>query len=196
MCRSRVELLVKKPWNALRAIFNALWSVASCTNSRRQTTLRPISMSTAAWSGVYFRTIVVCQGWRKPPHESELISSLRGACTYGRVSLFASVPSNLIAFTCARALTPTRRGRAEAPSGASCNGVRWPRRVGTRKSAGRKTTEEKTGHRYDLFVLIIIALITARGGARSPRPRYSRTRAHTREAPATTRTTGRRNGHC
>ena len=80
MCRSQVELLVKKPWNALRAIFNALWSVASCTNSRRQTTLRPISMSTTAWNGVHFRTIVVYQNQRKQPHTSELISSLRGAC--------------------------------------------------------------------------------------------------------------------
>lgn len=36
--------------------------------------------------------------------------------------------------------------------------------MGTRKStAGRKTTEEKTGRRYNLFVLIIIALIIARG---------------------------------
>lgn len=109
MCRSQVELLVKKPWNALRTIFNALWSVASCTNNRRQTTLRPISMSTTAWNGVHFRTIVVCQNWRKQPHTSELISSLRGACTYRRVSLFASVPSNLLAFTCARALTPNEK---------------------------------------------------------------------------------------
>lgn len=65
-------------------------------------------MSTTAWNGVHFRTIVVCQNWRKQPHTSELISSFRGACTYGRVSLFTSVPSNLFAFTCAGALTPTR----------------------------------------------------------------------------------------
>lgn len=38
-------------------------------------------MSTTAWNGVHFRTIVVCQNWRKQPHTSELISSLRGACT-------------------------------------------------------------------------------------------------------------------
>jgi len=141
-------------------------------------------MSTAAWNGVYFRTIVVCQNWRKQPHTSELISSFHGACTYGHVSLFVSVLSNLFAFTCARALNSyegPRHHRGSVVQRSSVAPAEW----GTRKSAGRKTTEEKTGRRYDLFVLIIIALIIARG-ARTHLVRgiHARTctRAHMREA--------------
>lgn len=130
-------------------------------------------------TAVYFRTIVVRPGLEKAATRVGIdFIATRGARTYGRVSFFASVPSNLIAFTCARALTPTR-GRGGTIGSVVQRGVRWPRRVGTRKSAGRKTTEEKTGHRYDLFVLIIIALIIARGErALASSTLFTHTRAH------------------
>lgn len=132
--------------------------VASCTNSRRQATLRPISMSTAAWSGAHFRTIVVRQSWRKQPHTSELISSLRGACTRtdGCVSLFRFRPFQSLRVHLCPGVNSSTRGPTRAPIGERlvvqrARGVRWPRRVGTRKSAGRKTTEEKTAAADTIF---------------------------------------------
>lgn len=138
--------------------------------------LRPISMSTAAWSGACISERSYANG--ESAATSELISSLRGAwCTrHGPFSL-PSLPISL-AFTCARALTPTRS--RDGASGTSCNRREFggPATRGQENPLAEKPPKKRPTGRYDLFVLIIIALIIARGA--HSRPRYSRARTRTR----------------
>lgn len=91
-----------------------------------------------------------------------------------------------------RRFRPFQFSRAHLCSGV--NSCKRPRRIGNvvhrssvalrsggqEKSAGRKTTEEKTKRRYDLFVLIIIALIIARGVRALSSTLFTHTRVHGR----------------
>lgn len=174
MCRSQVELLGKKPWNALRAIFNALWSVASCTNSRRQTTLRPIAMSTAAWNGVYFRTnyISLCRTGESSYTSRNWFHRFAERARVG-VCPF-SLPS--LPFTCARALTPTRGSIGSAVQRSSVAPQSGDKKIRWQKNYRRKDRPQIRSFRANNYRINYSAR-----GARALL--VHATRAHTREAP-------------
>lgn len=105
--------------------------------------LRPISMSTAAWSGACISERSYANG--ESAATSELISSLRGAwCTRAAWSLFASVPSNLSRVHLCPGVNSYEKSRRRIGNVVQPERARWPRDAGTGKSTGGKTTEEKT----------------------------------------------------
>lgn len=95
---------------------------------------------------------------------------------HGPFSL-SSLPISL-AFTCVRALTPTRS--RDGASGTSCNRREFggPATRGQEKSTGGKTTEEKTDWQIRSFRANNYRINYSARSAHS-RPRYSRARTHT-----------------
>lgn len=137
--------------------------------------LRPISMSTAAWSGACISERSYANG--ESAATSELISSFRGAwCTRAAWSLFASVPSNLSRVHLCPGVNSYEKSRRRI--GNVVQEFGGPATRGQENLRAEKPPKKRPTGRYDLFVLIIIALIIARGA--HSRPRYSRARTRTR----------------
>lgn len=99
------------------------------------------------------------------------------------VSLFASVPSNLLAFTCARALTPTRSRWGTIGSVVQRSSV--APQSGDKKIRRQKNYRRKDRPQIRSFRANNYRINYSAGSARSPRPRYSCTRAHAWSAAAT-----------